>query len=100
MNLYYSADQETKKLRMVQPLPGRTEKDACKAAKPIEADAQYVVQLGDSLWAPFWPDGTGMSRGILSVLHAGFVLHNIWTKAKSPADRQKFVQEGDMWAKI
>jgi len=100
MNLYYSGDEQTKEVRMIHPLPGKTDSSECEATQPMGADAQYVVAIGDSLWAPFWPDGTGMSRGILSVLHASFTLNNIWNNAKTPDDRKRFIEMGDRWARI
>merc|ERR1719263_188136 len=84
---------------MIQPLPKATQVKACKADENIEQDAQYVVAIGDALYAPFWPEGTGMSRGILSVLHAGFTLHSIW-KPDSTADKQKILKKSDKWAKV
>lgn len=98
MNLYYSADDDSRKVKMIKPLPDARTSD-CVAAE-TKANTQYVVEIGDALWAPFWPDGTGMSRGILSVLHAGFTLHHIWKNAKTDSDRKNFLEQGDLWAKL
>jgi len=54
---------------------------------------QHVLAIGDSLRAPFWPEGTGMSRGILSVMHAGFILTKIWQQTGASVE-----EEAKSWA--
>merc|ERR1712048_952217 len=60
---------------------------------------QLVLVIGDGLWAPFWPEGTGMSRGILSVAHAAFALTDFWS-AKDAEQRTSAIDRGNTWAKV
>jgi len=94
-HLRSSVDPETKERSIIQVLP----KPGCDQGRDPKEDSQLVLVVGDGLIAPFWPEGTGMSRGILSVAHAAFGLNGFW-KADSDTARVAAIKQADAWAKI
>jgi hypothetical protein len=65
------------------PETGSTQCSVFEFTRLKKAEEQYrvhaggkkvVVVVGDSLVAPFWPDGTGANRAIISAYHAAWTL--------------------------
>ena len=47
----------------------------CGTSIAVQDDAAVTINLiGDSLKEPFWPQGTGVNRGILGVFDAVYML--------------------------
>jgi len=90
-----SLSPETKELSMLQVMPA----SACADKEKPQASAQLMLVIGDCLTAPFWPEGTGMSRGILSVAHGSFALQGYWT-AQTEETRSEAMRRADGWAKL
>merc|ERR1740117_333221 len=94
-HLRTSRDPESGELSMFQVLRPAS----CNSVPKPTPRSQLVLAIGDCLAAPFWPEGTGMSRGILSVAHAGFALNAYWSAANT-AGREAAVKQGNKWANI
>lgn len=52
-----------------------------------------VIVVGDALVEPFWPQGTGANRAILSSLDAAWMIKNFFERAKTPEDEHKLLAE-------
>jgi len=52
-----------------------------------------ILLVGDALVEPFWPQGTGANRALLSALDASWTIKSFWQSSTKSRDAQESTQE-------
>lgn len=99
MDMQYSVDPLDNETSMVQALPDANSCTDLRGESSNVVKPQFMLAVGDTLWAPFWPEGTGMSRGILSVNHAGFALTRLWQSELTGQQLRETLKWADRWSR-